>query len=96
MLITMHSEESKETIVGYILMLTDKLPVQTGAKKHEMTRTGIFTGLRVLLKICSHVAAHADILKLQKPTHAQPKLEAALSFTSQLNHSSGLMLLFAQ
>ena len=69
-------------------MLTDKLPVQTGAKKHEMTRTGIFTGLRVLLKICSHVAAHADILKLQKPTHAQPKLEAALSFTSQLNHYS--------
>ena len=36
MLITMHSEESgrdsKETIVGYIFMLTDKLPAQTGAK----------------------------------------------------------------
>ena len=42
MLITLHSEESgrdsKETIVGYIFMLMDKLPAQTGAKS-----TGIFT-----------------------------------------------------
>ena len=42
MLITMHSEESKETIVGYIFMLTDKLPVQTGGKKHEMKSMEIF------------------------------------------------------
>ena len=36
MLITLHSEESgrdsKETIVGYIFTLTDKLAAQTGAK----------------------------------------------------------------
>ena len=31
--------------------------------------------------ICSQVLAQPDILKLQKATHTEPKLEAALSFS---------------
>ena len=50
-------------------------------KGDEDHRDPRFTGVRALLMICSHVTAHADILELQKATHAEPKLEAALFFS---------------